>query len=1159
MNKGTVKRWTRGLLPSLALLFLAGFGICYLIVATWGLPRFVCTYIEDELHKAGIPVSIGNLRITIFSGLVIHADDICLDAKLDGQKRTVGRIGSARVDISISELFSGNFDIHSIRIGNAEVTIPTQTEIAGSSQLDIGDLHADIEIGHDGNATIENAGFTLQGMHVSVVGRFPLDLKPEKTSQPTTFDLDRSIDDIRPTLGDILAYTDRITWNKEDPPSLEVRFNQERDKDPHVEISLTAPQLGYQGLVFHRFNLSVLYTNDALIVDRCLFHSADPIGWFNMTGRLNLTTRELRSTLTSSIPLIRWYSRLTNDSLLPPSVELEGLPDLKAEVSMQFTADYKGIETMNAYGDFALNDFSVGTQKFSMIEGSFYYKDEALYIHDFSIRTHTKGLSGSLLAYDRQMHVYLDNRLPASVLSNLINELGKTDLNLPTGLKLEGTTDFTLDAHMAFPNGWNEPMILNESALYVKLQDASYEDTSLKNMELHLQLAGDFTRGWNLPPVIQHCMVDLKMAGLTREDMQLDDLNLQATIREIDWKSWKELAYPGSSSITLSTEGCSYNGENLGNFQLQATTQGDNIRIGTCTLKRHDGTISLVAESDGALGMINLDSDFPLHVYQNIFSLGGDMPSALTLPKKANIKARATVDLASILHGEPNAKTLKYLYLGADLDDFSWKHILLQNLTIDGIYEQAENNDARLTVSNFLLKHDTGELQCVAKGSLLDKTLIEGKSSIRLDVIDKLVEDPDLHDIAAYFKWKPDSKTAAQFTVSLNTLDPGTGYAVKGNAQIKQVDFRGVDIDDATTYVEAKKGAVLLRTPVIVYNNRNYLQAKKKKGSSTSKLTADSVLFDLQKETVAVNNFRGTVFPDYSLRMFAPAAARTLDRFQFQQAVTLAGSGIYPLGDDMGSMSSAINFNTNGLTIYPLLGTNLQLVNTTGRVEISPQWVKVKNLNGIIWNGSFSGQVLAQIDGGDALNAELQTTGCDLSAIAKSYDTTLSAATVNNYIAFTSSGGRTSTIKGSGHAEIRNGNLVEFSLFSMIGRLLGDAIPGLNHVVNYNIQQATFDYTIDKGYLNTGNFTCSGTNIALAGNGNINLDTLYVNAFLRLRFRGLMGIVTLPIYLLTKGIFEFRGAGPLENVSWTMTPYSGKSQSKPDPPAEEPAKPKRKR
>ena len=58
---------------------------------------------------------------------------------------------------------------------------------------------------------------------------------------------------------------------------------------------------------------------------------------------------------------------------------------------------------------------------------------------------------------------------------------------------------------------------------------------------------------------------------------------------------------------------------------------------------------------------------------------------------------------------------------------------------------------------------------------------------------------------------------------------------------------------------------------------------------------------------------------------------------------------------------------------------------------------------------------------------------------------------------------------------------------------------------------------------------------------------------------GLMGIVTLPIYLLTKGIFEFRGAGPLENVSWTMTPYSGKSQSKPDPPAEEPAKPKRKR
>ncbi len=1159
MNKGTVKRWTRGLLPSLALLFLAGCGICYLVVAAWGLPRFVCSYIEDELHKAGIPVSIGNLRITVFSGLVIHADDIRIDAKLDGQKRTVGHIGSARIDLSISELFSGNFDLRNIRIDNAEVTIPTQTEIAGSSRLEIGDLHADISLGKDGNATIDKAGFTLQGMRVSVVGHFPLDLKPDESAPSTSFDIDRSIDDLRPTLRAVLASTDRIPWNKEHPPSLEVRFNQERDKNPHVEIALTAPQLGYQGLTFHRLDLSVLYTNDALIVDRCIFHSIDPIGWFNMTGRLNLTTRELRSTLTSSIPLIRWYSKLSSDSLLPPSMELEGLPDLKAEVSMRFTPDYKDIETVSAYGDFSLNDFSVGTQKFSMIGGSFYYKDEALYIHDFSLRTRTKGLTGSLLAYDRQMHVYLDNRLPASVLSNLINELSKTDLNLPAGLKLEGTTDFTLDAHMAFPNGWLKPMILNESALYAKLQDASYEGTSLKNMELHLQLAGDFTRGWDIPPVIQHCMVDLKMAGLAREDMQLDGLNLQATIREIDWKNWKEAAFPGSSSITLSTEGCSYNGENLGNFQLQAATQGDNIRIGTCTLKRHDGTISLIAESDGSLGMINLDSDFPLHVYQNIFSLGGDMPAALTLPKKARIKARATVDLASILHGEASAKTLKYLYLGADLDDFSWKHVPLQNLSIDGIYEQAENNDARLTVNNFLLRHETGELQCVAKGSLLDKTLIEGKSSLRLDVIDKLVEDPDLHDIAAYFKWKQDSKTTAQFTVSLNTLDPGTGYAVKGNAQLKQVDFRGVDIDDASTYVEAKKGAVLLRTPAIVYNNRNYLQTKKKKGASTSRLTADSVLFDLQKETVAVNNFRGTVFPDYSLRMFAPSAARTLDRFQFQQAVTLSGSGVYPLGDDMNCMSSAINFNTNGLTIYPLLGTDMQLVNTTGRVEITPQWVKVKNLSGIIWNGSFNGQVLAQIDGGNALNAELQVTGCDLSSIAKSYDTTLSAATVNNYISFTSNGGKTSSIKGQGHAEIRNGNLVEFSLFSMIGRILGEAIPGLNHVVNYNIQQATFDYTIDKGYLNTGNFTCSGTNIALAGNGNINLDTLYVNAFLRLRFRGLMGVVTLPIYLLTKGIFEFRGQGPLENVSWTMTPYSGKSQSKPEPPPEEPAKPERKR
>ena len=78
---------------------------------------------------------------------------------------------------------------------------------------------------------------------------------------------------------------------------------------------------------------------------------------------------------------------------------------------------------------------------------------------------------------------------------------------------------------------------------------------------------------------------------------------------------------------------------------------------------------------------------------------------------------------------------------------------------------------------------------------------------------------------------------------------------------------------------------------------------------------------------------------------------------------------------------------------------------------ISPQWVVVDKLQGTIWEGSFTGRVLAQIDGGDALNGSFVLQDMNLTAIGKSYGEKMEKATVHGAVSYT-------------HLVVTDGNLI---------------------------------------------------------------------------------------------------------------------------------------
>ena len=149
---------------------------------------------------------------------------------------------------------------------------------------------------------------------------------------------------------------------------------------------------------------------------------------------------------------------------------------------------------------------------------------------------------------------------------------------------------------------------------------------------------------------------------------------------------------------------------------------------------------------------------------------------------------------------------------------------------------------------------------------------------------------------------------------------------------------------------------------------------------------------------------------------------------------------------------------------YPLLGTTLDLGRTKGEVLISPQWVVVDKMMGTIWDGTFTGRVLAQIDDGDALNGSFVLQDMNLTSIGKSYDKKMEKATVHGAIEFSSKGGNMNSIQAKGEAALVHGDLVEIPLFGFLGEALSNYIPGLGHLINYKISRATCLWRGEAGY-----------------------------------------------------------------------------------------------
>lgn len=1116
MAHGAVKRWFRGLLPTMALLCLV-FGVLLVVyVGTVGLPSAACRSIERALAQEGIPLSVGKIRLGFMSGLTLKIDDVSLYSHVDGPPHVICHADRVRLNLGLSRLLNGDIDLNNIQLRNATIDLPTAP--GTDRRVHVENLHSDIVLSDDYTATIEHTDFCLQGMNFSIGGDVYVGPAGNET-QTQSVDLDSLIRAYRAPVDNIVRVMEQVAWSPNAPPSWQINIAQAKNSSLRVEVNLKAPELSYGNLSVADVELNALADDHAVSINRFRFRTNDPYGEFSMKGGYGIPERKLGFQFDSSIPLIRTIERVTGSNLLPTGITLKNAPNLSAEVSLVFSEDMKSIADMTALGQFSVGEFRVGDYLLQGLRASFSCKDDQFFIDRLRLQAHEGKVDASLLSRGRNVRFRIESDLPLKLILGLTGQLAHEAIRLPEHLDVDGRMQMKADAALDFTRGWDTPPIVTSSQLRLKLDHLSYQTMKIDRLELEADAA-----------------CDLQQAGLASGFLQ-------------------------QAELKMTMERFAFRGEELGGLNISLQGGPDGLKLDHFKLSGARGVLDARAQLTGYDLNIEVDSTFPASVIQRAFGDYLDLPASLTLPEEVTFEAFANISLnpADLASGR-RFSVLRRLWIDTSLHDMAWHGEKIDTLSCRGELSASNGGaDASFSFSNVSLVNAHGRIDLTVNGTANGQTRIIGKSSLRADSIDRLIGDADVHHVVSYFRFNPKSRTLVDFQALLNTADPGKDVIVKGDVTLQNINFRGADSSKTTAGLEVSGNKILLQKPVIVYDNAPYLASRKQRGPAQSTLQADYVLFDIDANTVTASKFRGEVFPAYALRMFAPAAAKALDPFTFVRPALLTGSGVYPLGDDMSRMKSSITFSTTGSVYYKLLGTTLDLENARGVVDITPRWVNIRNLSCGCWGGIVDGALQIQIDDrGDALNGQFGLRGLSLPAIARSYDTKLSPATVGLNISFTSIAGNLASLRGQGHGEIRNGNLVEFPLFGMIGRLLGDYIPGLNHIVDYNIKQATLDYIIQDKYIITNNFYCTGTNMSLTGNGSVNIDTLNVNSHLRFHFQGLSKLIMLPVSLLTTGMLEFHGTGPLSDVKWTMTPYSGKSRGTMTLPAPKP-QPSRKR
>lgn len=400
------------------------------------------------------------------------------------------------------------------------------------------------------------------------------------------------------------------------------------------------------------------------------------------------------------------------------------------------------------------------------------------------------------------------------------------------------------------------------------------------------------------------------------------------------------------------------------------------------------------------------------------------------------------------------------------------------------------------------------------------------------------------------------------------------------------------------------------------YNNTAWLKRHNiPNGTASTGLKAKSVIIDVEKSFVELADVSGTIYPSYSLGMFYPPLIGFLSDVKLQYPVrTESKQCVFPIYSDCRRpMSGNVRVISDHDAGYRFLGTIIPLQGFSGFVSLSDDYVLLDRLNARTWEGVLNAAVKIGFSGKKTTFDGYANARCmNLKRIAAAYNAKQDVALCSGEIRFRSSSADINDLEAYGHVDIEDGHLMTLSIFRPVSALISDLpnqfthleqqaagvrgkpappgtfgrvtrqifrglgrvvsrtgdgltetasfIPGLNHFIAYDLQEAHSDFDIVNGHLISRNMNAKGCNLDVQLNLDLDLNTLNIKGNLWPRISSLPTILLSPITFLSDFVVDINVSGPVSDLNWSIGLDKRAPSSPPSAVAEPspaPAKPKK--
>ena len=1138
-----------GCLPTLSLLALLLLGGALAWLSLVGLPGSVLRDIEREAAAAGVPVKIGAVKLAPGSGLALKVENVSLTVPQPGAPDAELTVRKLRVGFSLVDLLSGKYIPHSIYLRDTDMTVPLSEKEGHTLQA----LDMDAQGTYNaGEGKLDFKFQTLiQGVELELRAHLPEKLLTggeETAEQEKPLDLGQSLAEVRPQLQEVHSQIALQHWKN--PPFIRLAVDLMDPDSPRAMVQANAES--YEAGEYHLRNLALdaNYHDNEVVVNAARFHTVDPDTQVEFQGGYDITRKQLDFRMVSDAPLLTML-RTFLDKDAPEALQAfhhaqDTTPHIELEGQVDYSDDY-AINHISTRGSFEMGKCSFNDSPVDRVFLTFFLSNGNLNINELSIEFPDGALRASAnLADGQEGHAEADVNLPAPSLLKLLGNLYGEPITPPNGIKALGNFHLALETDLSaapFNPGTTRMQDLLPALHHLTVQleperlecgafslthpslRVSVDGTSL---ELNQEVAeaervtvdfaadaveaqgGDTTysttkpalhadfQGVHLLPndiessTAKHVAASVGAESATSRYGTLNGVSLQVTAPDIsaDWRQ----SITGSNA-SLQIEGIKNDdGLSASNAILKADMTSDRNGCVSLTMDVAGRNFSTGAEvtldEDNRLELRVHDADIPLAALVPIIFPDGELDSEdIKMPELVQLSGRMEFNLDSQTLGEGafHLHIPELVRISHVVPALRGTETTLE-VTLDAEWV---TNAARgiLYTGSASIKAPTGKMAVGLEGDLERRVHITGKSDIRPDTFDALIDDIDAHRILCDFRYREGSRVVADNIDATIDYSNGTRVTSHCDATLHELDYMtgsivaetnedgtptgkesvrtdlpdkdpltsikkavcAVDVDllldarDAAGQPIPNRQMVNLSGITLEYDNRPWQQRRGFKGGpATSTFTCSNIRFDLETNEMVLENGSGLVYPAYAFGTFFPPLENFMKDIISPLPVQVDSQRCtFPLAKrSEAPILGTIRITTDKPAAYHFLGTDLPLDRFSAFVDLTDDFVTVDRINGKCCGGALDAAVKIGITGESSSVDGYANLDCaDLQKLAAAYGKEQNPANCRGQIRFRSPSTDLRDLQAYGEAKIENGDLMQLGIFSPISDFISD-IPG---------------------------------------------------------------------------------------------------------------------